>query len=100
MLCHWWTQPLYFFIYTKKNNIKIQEIYLDLVKAKTRKVSFKQKDIKNVYRILSENKTGEIIFTQAHEKDEEERKDSILNRNTMKDETRLMNASLNASRFK
>jgi hypothetical protein len=30
--------------------------------------------MKNVYKILSENKTGEIIFTQAHEKDEEKRK--------------------------
>jgi hypothetical protein len=38
-----------------------------------------------VYRILSENKTGEIMFTQAHEKDQEKRKEKNSMSSKMKD---------------
>ncbi len=70
---------------SKKNNIKIQQIYLDMIKARVRKVNFKKKDIKNIYNILSENKTGEIIFTKTYEKNEQERRDKNLITNTMRD---------------
>jgi hypothetical protein len=56
-----------------------------MIKARVRKVNFKKKDIKNIYNILSENKTGEIIFTKTYEKNEQERRDKNLITNTMRD---------------
>lgn len=51
-----------YYLSTQRNNIKIQEIYLDLIKAKGKKINFKTREIKKVYEILSENKTDEIYF--------------------------------------
>ncbi len=43
---------------------------MDLIKAKSKNVHVKGKDIKNVYEVLSGNKTGEIQFVKVVEEEE------------------------------